>query len=86
MYHNDAIANILLLGNIQKRFRVTSDSRRRNYVTVHLDDGTARYFHPTTKGLYVSQVTRMSQSSSAAMRSTVKENKKGFTRREIENA
>lgn len=83
-YHPAAIANILSLSNVRRRFRVTFDSSTGNRFVVHRLDGTNRVFLPTEKGLYASQVH--DQNDQVVMLSTVKENKKSFTRREVNRA
>lgn len=83
-YHPQAIANILSLQNVQKRYRVTFDSANGNRFLVHRGDGTARVFSPSAKGLYASPV--LGADNEVAMVSTVKENLRSFTRREVKRA
>lgn len=89
-YHPEAIANILSLSNVQKRFRVTFDSDHRNQFVVYRPDGTRRVFRPTEKGLYTSAVNSVSAVTNAgeqvAMASTVEEIKTSYTRREVKRA
>lgn len=83
-YHPDAIANILSLSNVQDKFRVTYDSSRGNCFIVHRPDGTQRVFMPTDNGLYASNVN--SAENGVIMVSTVAENVKSFTKREVKRA
>lgn len=79
-----AIANILSLSNVQKQFKVTYDSVKGNHFTVHKAGGGNRIFRPTEKGLYASQV--LTARKGAMMLSTVTENKKNYTHREVRQA
>lgn len=83
-YHPDAIANILSLRNVQDKFRVTYDSETGNRFVVHRPDGTQRVFEPTRNGLYASGMEE--SEDGVAMVSTVAENVKSFTRREVKRA
>lgn len=88
-YHRDAIANILSLSNVQKRFRVRYDSQAGDYFTIIRDDGTERIFRPTKKGLYVSRIAAPRakvKKSQVALVNTVDGNKREFTRREVKKA
>lgn len=83
-YHPAAIANILSLSNVQRHFKVTFNSDNGNQFVVHRPDGTNRIFSPTEKGLYASDVNNTGKQ--IVMVSTVDENKKSFTRREVKKA
>lgn len=83
-YHPRAIANILSLSNVQKRFKVTYDSGNGDHFIVHQPNGKCRIFRPTKKGLYASQI--LESSSEPMMVNTVAQNKKGYTRREVRRA
>ena len=52
----EGIANILSLGNVKKKHRVTYDSTRDEGFLVFKADGTARTFRPSKKGLFFSDV------------------------------
>ena len=52
----DGIANILSLGNVKKKHRVTYDSTLNEGFLVFKEDGTARTFRPSKKGLFFSDV------------------------------
>lgn len=69
-YHEKAIANILSLNNVQKRFRVTFDSVGGNQFAVHRDEGSTRVFRPTGQGLYTSQAIQDAGSRSGVTMST----------------
>lgn len=83
-FHPEAIANILSLNNVQKQFRVTYDSADGDQFAVHKEDGSARVFTPTERGLYVSQVTGTKRK--IMMMNTVRENMKSYTKREVRRA
>jgi len=88
-YHPDAIANILSLSNVQKRFHVRYDSQEGDYFTLIRDDGSTRTFRPTKKGLYSSPIlpTRTYKTDEdIILVNTVEENKKEYTRREVKRA
>ena len=89
-YHPNAIANILSLHNVQKKFRVTYDSVEGNQFIIHRPDGTKRRFYSTDKGLYSSSVMdvtgRTTENSSPSMVTTVEENLRSFTKREQQKA
>lgn len=52
LYHPQAIANILSLNNVRRRFRVTYDNQEGDRFVVTSADGSTRIFRPTDKGLY----------------------------------
>lgn len=83
-YHPGAIANILSLSNVQKRFRVRYDSSKGDFFTVERPDGTTRTFSPTRKGLYASKLWQPTEG--AVMVTTVKSNQEAFTKREVKRA
>lgn len=57
-YHSGAIANILSLNNVQKKFRTRFDSEAGDFFTLERKGGTTRIFRPTRKGLDASQFLR----------------------------
>ena len=48
----DGIANILSRAEVEKRFRITYDSKSGKGFTVHKDDGSTRQFKISNRGLY----------------------------------
>jgi hypothetical protein len=90
-FNCDSIANILSLAEVCKVCRVTMDTEFEPAMCVHRRDGSLMRFteHPT--GLYVFDSASPSNSTNTTVSaytflSTVTENKKLFTRREIDNA
>ena len=55
-YHPDGIANILSLHNVQKKYKVSYDSKKGNGFVVHKANGNNRVFMPSNKGLFYSDV------------------------------
>ena len=55
-FYPDGIANILSLGNVKKKHRVTYDSTLDEGFLVFKADGTAWSFRPSKKGLFFSDV------------------------------
>lgn len=53
-FHPGAIANILSLSNVRKRYKVRYDSEVGDFFTLERQDGSTRIFRPTSKGLYAS--------------------------------
>lgn len=85
-YHPDAIANILSLGRVQRRFKVKYDSAHGDFFSVERDDGRIRLFTPTSKGLYASQVLNTQGEQECTLVATVADNVKSFTKREVKRA
>ena len=83
-YHPGAIANILSLSNVQKKYKVRYDSDEGNFFTLVRPDGTTRIFRPTEKGLYASQLAHAE--GDVVMVATVEGNKQEFTKREVKRA
>lgn len=82
-YHPDGIANIMLLHNITRHYRVTMDSTTDNALVVHLGQGEAMAFMPTDKGLYRHVVTLEKRTQEWTMVHTVKSRAEGHTSREV---
>jgi len=55
-FYPEGIANILSLGNVKKKHRITYDSSHDKGFLVFKADGTARAFRPSKKGLFFSDV------------------------------
>ena len=55
-FYPEGIANILSLGNVKKKYRVTYDSTLNEGFLVFKADGTAQTFRPSKKGLFFSDV------------------------------
>lgn len=86
-YHENAIANILSLSNLQRRYRVTFDSKAGNQFVVHRDDGSIRVFKSTGQGLYTSQVLDVDKErDGVVLVTTVDGNKSAFPKRQVRQA
>ena len=88
-YNPDSIANILSLADVRKVCRVTLDTDLEPTMCVHRKDGSIMRFREHSTGLYVfdSADNHTNEPVSAyTLVSTVANNKKMFTRREIEAA
>lgn len=83
-YPPQAIANILSLSNLQKMFRVSYDSKDGDQFIVYKDNNTIRVFRQTNKDLYASQVVH--KKGEPMLVSTVDENAKSYTKRELKSA
>ena len=81
-YHERAIANILSLNNVRKRFRVIFDSEAGNQFIVSRGDGSKRVFKPTGQGLYTSRIKDITVEG-VSLVSTVEGNKTAFTKRQV---
>lgn len=83
-----AVANILSLGRVTSRFKVTFNSRERDGFVVHLPDRRTRRFQRTQRGLYASQLlSDEGEVKEVALTiATVEGNKKRFTKREVRDA
>jgi len=55
-FYPEGIADILSLGNVKKKHRVTYDSTLNEGFLVFKADGTARSFRPSKKGLFFSDI------------------------------
>jgi len=55
-FYPEGITNILSLGNVKKKHRVTYDSTLNKGFLVFKEDGTAQTFRPSKKGLFFSDV------------------------------
>ena len=90
-FNSASIANILLLAEVRKVCRVTLDTAIEPSLHAHRKDGSIMKFTEHSTGLYVfdsadSSNTTSQNVSAYTFISTVADNKKLFTRREIESA
>jgi hypothetical protein len=90
-FNRNSIANILSLADVRKVCRVTLDTMVDPVMRVHRRDGSIMEFTEHETGLYVfdsasSDNSNSNQFSAYTLVSTVANNKKMFTKREIENA
>jgi hypothetical protein len=94
-YHPSGIANILSLSRMKEHgHRVTYDSHGGNRFIVHKNDGTARVFKESDRGLYYMDTTEkeddspgMTESSgSTVMVNTVADNRTSYTNRAYSRA
>jgi hypothetical protein len=88
-FNRASIANILSLAEVRKVCRVTLDTDAEPTMYVHRKDGSLMKFAEHSTGLYVfdtSDNCTSEEVSAYTLVSTVSENKKLFTRREIESA
>jgi len=86
-YNSKSIANILSLADVRRVCRVTMDSSREPALHVHRLDGTVMKFIKHESGLYVyAPPVSHSGPTDYTMLSTVAEQKKLFSRREIQAA
>lgn len=85
-----AVANILSLGRVAKRYKVTFDSEGEEGFILHLPDGRTRNFKETARGLYATQFLKTrgtGESHDVALTiATVEGNKTQFTKREVKQA
>lgn len=81
-FDRTAVGDILSLGSITKRFKVTLDSEGGGGFIIHLAGGRTRRFKPTARGLYAMQFlnTRNHGQGVALTIATVDGNKKRFTK------
>jgi hypothetical protein len=84
-YCPSAIANIMSLSNVSRRYRVTYDSMGGNRFVVTKDDGTERVFQMSQSGLFYSD-TAVSDAHAAVLVVTVDENKTRYTNAEVSRA
>ena len=90
-FNRASIANILSLAEVRKVCRVTLDTEVEPTMFVHRKDGSLMKFTEHSTGLYVFDTASPSNYTSEpvsayALVSTVADNKKLFTRREIDRA
>ena len=81
-FHPQAIANIISMKNMCKKYRVTFDSENGNKFIVHKPDGTKVIFKMSKQGLYYHDT----RDRDVILLNTVAENKAQFSNREIEGA
>ena len=82
-----SLTNILSLAEVRKQYRVTYDSAQGLYFTVHRSDQGLPdlIFEEHECGLYIWEPEQESEIVFQVV-NTVEENKKSFTKREIEGA
>ena len=86
-YNSGSIANILSLAEVRKVCRVTMDTAAAPAMIVHRIDGTEMIFDEHPSGLYIFKTNTVSDQVTAyTILSTVTEQKKLFSRREIQAA
>jgi hypothetical protein len=87
-YNPESIANILSLADVRKVCRVTMDSCTEPAMLVHRLDGTVMKFTEHPSGLYVFKPQNVTNTTvnEYTMLSTVAQQKKMFSRREIQGA
>ena len=82
-FYPEGIANILSLGNVKKKHRVTYDSTLNEGFLVFKADGTAWSFRPSKKGLFFSDIKNEVENSFI---NTVDNNKTKYTVKEYSDA
>ena len=89
-YNPESIANILALCQVRKVCRVTMDTASEPAMHVHKPNGEIITFREHESGLYVHDTNEANSISGNVVGysylQTVAENKKGFTRRQVEQA
>ena len=91
-YNKESLANILSLAQVRKNFRVTMDTDKEPAMVVHRKDGSKIKFTEYSSGLYYYEVPKKKKDKldieldDYCFVTTVTQNKKMFTRREIEAA
>ena len=75
------MTNILSMSNVKAKFRVTYDSEGEDRFIVHKPDKLV-YFNCAPNGLYVHNM----ENREITLLNTIKENKEGFSKRQIERA
>ena len=85
-YNPQSIANILSLSEVRKVCRVTMDSNAEPSINVHRVNGSIMSFIEHPSGLYVYNPNSNEIVSAYTLLSTVADQKKMFSRREIEAA
>lgn len=83
-----AVANILSLGRVTKRFKVTFDSDGSDGFVLHQPGGRKKCVRKTTRGLYATQfLIRRNQNHEMSLTiAKVEGNKAHFTKREVKQA
>ena len=84
-YKEEAMTNVFSLANMEKRYRITYDSKKESAFIVHTENGPLKF----TKGpenLYYYKPKHLTQQTNTSMVMTVDENKSFFTDREVERA
>ena len=84
-YCPHAIANILSLHNVTRRYRVTYNSSEGNQFIVTKEDGKENVFHVSQSGLFYFDV-KAADNDSMVLVNTVKENKTRYTNAEVSRA
>ena len=88
-YYKQGIANVLSLGLITNKFRVTMDTDLDNAICVHRDDGSIRRFHRGDNNLYYYDTRKAKSEETLLVVTTVKGNKakySGIDRKRAERA
>jgi hypothetical protein len=86
-YNSESIANILSLADVRKVCRVTMDTAAELALIVHRSDGTTMKFKEHSSGLYVYMPNDTNHHVTGyTLVSTVAEQKRMFSRREIKSA
>ena len=84
-YNPNGIANILSLSRVRERgYRVTYDSDNGNRFLVHKDNGTARVFEQSARGLFYMDVKN--QGSEVSLVTTVSDNSDSYTQQDYSRA
>lgn len=90
-FNPQSIANILSMAQVRRVCRVTMDTAIEPTIVVHKKNGGTMLFKEMSNDLYVHDTTSTNYSTSPSVNaytllSSVAENKKNFTRRQIEGA
>jgi hypothetical protein len=85
-FNSESIANILSLSEVRKVCRVTMDTEEEAAMCVHRLDGSVMKFVEHDNGLYVFVPNSSADVTGYTLVSTVADNKRMFTQREIRNA
>ena len=86
-YNTDSIANILSLADVRKVCRVTMDTSTEAALVVHRADGTTMKFEEHLSGLYIYKPNNTNSNVTGyTLVSTVAEQKRMFSRREVTSA
>ena len=93
-YNNDSLANILSMAEVRKICRITMDTSVEAAMNVHRRDGSLMKFTEYKSGLYyfdtgapiTNNTNSTSNSQDYLFLNTVEDNKRQYTRREIEGA
>ena len=78
-YHPSGIANILSLGRVRKRYRITFDSEVGNRFLVTKPDGTTFEFKESPTGLYYMDAEAQVQKQAQVHVNTVADNKSSYS-------